>query len=688
MSGGAGMAIDQNQLQRLSDLILQHDPTLFEAFTTLCQDQANYHNFFPPHLGRLDLDVARQIVSVNTPFCEMLGYTGSELTGRTLESLVHPDDLATLVDREKRLTRNFLPSYTLDIRLIGHEGQVVSSRIHVSMARDAVQTPIAWKVIVEAAAEHAGQNTLRSQVIEDARCLLWHAIVYDLGGPESESTSLGWETYYPPIDNLQRFLPLNVTPRVPYSVVFYLERPEEDRKRCDALAVEAIRAGRDYEQEFRVRAADGTCHWIQEKIRVKTLEAGRRWHLVAVCIDITDTKNLQQQLIEAQRLESLGRLAGGIAHDFNNLLTGIMGYTELAMVSFDLKSEEVAMLSQVQGAAERAAELTRQLLMYARRQIVEFTNLDINRVIRDTCDLLRRTIGAQYELVLLLTEEACLVHSNRTQIEQVLMNLVVNAHDAMPDGGRILIETQRVRLDSDYVGRHLGVSPGEYVMFSVSDTGVGIPPELQDQIFEPFFTTKEVGKGTGLGLATCYGIVKQSQGNIYVYSEAGKGTTIKVYLPMVAGIEAGPSIVETGSAPTGSATILLVDDEPMVRDAAARILRKYGYDVLEASNGVEALNIWSGLADRESTAGSSRGVGRGKIDLLLTDIVMPMMGGKELAQRILQADPDLRVLYMSGYTQNVISQSGVLKPGIALLPKPFSSATLLQKIDEVIHSAK
>lgn len=340
------------------------------------------------------------------------------------------------------------------------------------------------------------------------------------------------------------------------------------------------------------------------------------------------------------------------------------------MISLPEDAEVQPFLANVTTASERAAELTRQLLMYARRQMVEFTTVDINDTILKIDPLLRRTIGEQYELVTALTEDDCFVSANVSQIEQVLTNLVVNSRDAMPEGGRILIETDIVTLDADYVRQHVGAVPGEYVLFSVSDAGAGIPNEIQDHIFEPFFTTKQLGKGTGLGLATCYGIVKQSKGNIWVYSELGQGTTFKIYLPRVRATTYCKSVSLHGHLPEGTETILLVDDEPMVRDIAVQRLRGQGYRVLEASNGPEALHIageW--LED---------------IDLLVTDVVMPLMSGKELAQRLQEVRPGLKVLYMSGYTQNVILNQGILKPGFILLTKPFSTSDLLQKTREII----
>ncbi len=458
----------------------------------------------------------------------------------------------------------------------------------------------------------------------------------------------------------------------------------DDQAHMNIAFGEAYEARKPYQSVYRMRRKDGQYRWLYSSAAPRVFPDNTFVGYIGSSLDITEQKALQEQLREAQKLESLGRLAGGVAHDFNNLLTAIMGYTELALATLPEAAEETPLLENVLAASERAANLTRQLLTYARRQMVEFTAIDINKVILGMDPLLRRTIGEQYELVTLLAEDVCCVQSNVSQIEQVLLNLVLNARDALQTRldshdhgtdlsqtvGRILIETHVVLLDEDYAAQHIGATAGEYVMFAVSDNGIGMTPEIRERIFEPFFTTKGAGKGTGLGLATSYGIVKQSKGNIWVYSEPNVGTTFKVYIPRVqtpAHITSAP-LLPSRNLPVGSETILLVDDEPMVRDAAARILREHGYEVLEAGTGSEALHIAT--------------LWQNPIHLLLTDVVMPLMGGKELAERLHSFRPEIRVLFMSGYTQNTILQSGILNPGIQLLTKPFSASSLVRKVGE------
>jgi len=381
---------------------------------------------------------------------------------------------------------------------------------------------------------------------------------------------------------------------------------------------------------------------------------------------------LQEQLRQSQKMEAVGQLAGGIAHDFNNLLTIIKGYSQLSLL--DLKENDPLWgnIQEIQKATHRATDLTRQLLAFSRRQILDLKVLDLNTLLKDLDKMLRRIIGEDIELTNLLTENLGRVKIDPGQFEQMILNLAVNARDAMPSGGKLTIETANVELDEEYARTHISVTPGPYVRLSVSDTGVGIPMEVKEKVFEPFFTTKEKGKGTGLGLSTVYGIVKQSGGNIWVYSEPGYGTTFKIYLPRVEeDLDTLHGRDETDSLPRGSETVLLVEDEPSVRDLAHRLLNQQGYKVLEAANGKEALRV------------VLEHIGE-KIHLLLTDVVMPRMGGKELADQLKILRPDIKVLYASGYTDNAIVHHGVLERGTNFLQKPFSPKALSQKVREVL----
>ena len=381
---------------------------------------------------------------------------------------------------------------------------------------------------------------------------------------------------------------------------------------------------------------------------------------------------LEVQFQQAQKLEAVGLLTGGVAHDFNNLLTTIIGNAELAIGEVGKDSPLHEFLEDIKGAGERAAALTRQLLAFSRKQILQPEVANLNEVLGNMDRMLRRVIQENIEIKTILSPDLGQVHVDIGQMEQILMNLAVNARDVMPEGGKLIFETSNAELDETYARTHISVTPGPYVMLAVTDTGIGMTKEVQAKIFEPFFTTKEKGKGTGLGLSTVYGIVKQSKGNIWVYSEPGKGSTFKIYLPRV---EETVRIVEepeeVAESLQGSETILLVEDEKMVRDIALKILRNYGYTVLCAGDGEEALHICRHHQE--------------PVQLMLTDVVMPGMSGRELAKRLEELHPEMKVLFMSGYTDNAIVHNGLLDKGIAFIPKPFTPVDLARKVREVLN---
>ena len=389
----------------------------------------------------------------------------------------------------------------------------------------------------------------------------------------------------------------------------------------------------------------------------------------------TEHLKLEAQFRQAVKMEAVGRLAGGIAHDFNNLLTAILGYSEIAIENPDLPPQARQDIEEVRRAAESAARLTSQLLAFSRRQILQPKILDLSQDISRMGSMLHRLIGEDIQLATSLMPDVGLVRADPGQVDQIIMNLVVNARDAMPDGGHLTIETANVELDDAFVADHHGASTGPHVMIAVSDTGGGMSEDVQQRVFEPFFTTKSQGKGTGLGLATVYGIVKQSEGSIWVYSEVGRGTTFKVYLPRV--IAEHPLEVSADRAVeqrSGSETILMVEDQESVRTVTKTVLERCGYAVLEAENGPQALKL--------------SGEHSGSIDLLLTDVVMPHMSGRELAQTLAEKCPHLRVLYTSGYTDDAVLRHGVLAPGVAFLQKPFTASGLALKVRQVLDASE
>jgi len=415
---------------------------------------------------------------------------------------------------------------------------------------------------------------------------------------------------------------------------------------------------------------NGAVIWIEQHHVLVRDQGGRLVAIEFIARDITGRKHLEAQFLQAQKMEAIGRLAGGVAHDFNNLLTVINGYSSQALDALSPSEPLRQDIEEINKAGERAATLTRQLLAFSRRQMLTTRVLDLNVIVLDMDRMLRRVLREDVELVTALEPALDAVHADPGQIEQVIMNLAVNARDAMPAGGRLLIETGNVELDDAYARQDRVMVPGRYVMLAVSDTGCGMDEETQANIFEPFFTTKPQGEGTGLGLSTVFGIVKQSGGNIWVYSEPGKGTSFKIYFPRVAlrPESVGRRLATKPAA--GSETVLVVEDEDGVRKLIRSVLKRAGYTVLEARGGGEALLLcqshWS------------------TIHLLLTDLVMPQMGGRELAKRIAALRPEIKLLFMSGYTDNAIVQQGVLDRETPFLQKPFTPAALAGKVRETL----
>jgi two-component system, cell cycle sensor histidine kinase and response regulator CckA len=444
----------------------------------------------------------------------------------------------------------------------------------------------------------------------------------------------------------------------------------DDREVVVAAISGARQSGIGRRLEYRVHHKSGRWLIVESTVSVaKNHEKGEK--LVIVNRDITDRKQLEEQLYLSQKLEAIGRLSGGVAHDFNNLLGVIIGYSEALQRQMRENDPFREAVDEIQNAGKRAAVLTQQLLAFSRKQVLQPKVLDLNTVISDVEKMLRRLIGEDIELNIVLPKGLGMVKADPGQIDQVIVNLAVNARDAMPKGGKLTLETTNAELDQNDVNRFRYVIPGPYVLLKVTDTGCGMDAELQSHVFEPFFTTKEAGKGTGLGLATVYGVIKQSGGYIWVDSEVGKGTTFKIYLPRV---DEPKEIAELERrTPTSSRhrrTVLLVEDEQSLRKLTRNTLIELGHSVLEASDAFQALEI-----------AKQPGV---IIDLLLTDVVMPGMSGRALADKLTASRPDLRVLYMSGYTDGAVATHGVLESGISILRKPFTRSELTERVDEML----
>ena len=445
-------------------------------------------------------------------------------------------------------------------------------------------------------------------------------------------------------------------------------RPEEDRQKV----IDHVRSGRvafEHSGQWRHRVKDGQIREVE--IHSHTMEWSGRPSCLVVVHDVTERRRLEQQVRQAQKMDAVGRLAGGIAHDFNNLLTTILGYCNLLSENPALTSSLREDVQEIEQAATSAASLTRQLLAFSRKQLIEPKVIDANDVLSRMSKMIQRLIGEDLVFEQRLEPALHPIRIDPGQLEQVLVNLAVNARDAMPQGGRLLIETANVELDSEYAQHHLSVTPGTYVMLSVTDTGEGMSREVQAQLFEPFFTTKEVGKGTGLGLATVYGIVKQNDGNIWVYSEPGRGSAFKVYFPALPKTPVHQMAAPKAAARlSGKETILVVEDDKQLRQLARRTLEKQGYTILSAANGDEAVQMSE--------------THPGPIELMVTDVVMPGISGRKLTEAIARARPHIKVLYCSGYTASAIAHHGVIDSGVAFLQKPFTLDSLARKVREVL----
>jgi len=447
------------------------------------------------------------------------------------------------------------------------------------------------------------------------------------------------------------------------------------------VAIEKLEWARRIEQfgefsaDYQVRTKSGELRWLADHSFPWRDGHGRLLGAVGTLVDVTVRKDLEAQLTQAQKMEAVGRLAGGVAHDFNNLTTAILGYSELMLRRLDPDDPLRRHVAEVTRAAERAAALTRQLLAFSRKQLLQPKVLDVAEVLEHSRGLLERLIGEDVELVTRGEPGVGRVRADPVQLDQVILNLAVNARDAMPRGGRLVLEASNADLDEDYAHEHVTVRPGRYVMLAVSDTGHGMDKETQQRIFEPFFTTKEMGKGTGLGLSTVYGIVQQSGGYVWVYSEVGRGTTFKIYLPRVEDeADRPPPVAEPPAARAiTSGLVLLVEDEASVRELLRELLETAGYSVLEASRPGEALRIAQARAE--------------PIQLLITDVVMPEMTGPELARRLAEMRPGLRMLFLSGYTEGVVVDKGLLGEGAHFLQKPFTGEVLEAKVREVLDAA-
>jgi PAS domain S-box-containing protein len=470
---------------------------------------------------------------------------------------------------------------------------------------------------------------------------------------------------------------LGIGPAEPVTIEIFDELTHPENREPDAKRYAELVSGRRDQDRIEKRhiLRDKREVWADLHLFLMRDRQGKPQFMIGMALDITERKMLEDQLRRAQRMETIGTLAGGVAHDFNNLLTVIKGYSDVIMERAKGKEELLGPVEHIGRAAEHAASLTRQLLAFSRQQVLQPKVFNLNELVTNVDKMLRRLIGENIEMFTVTALDLGAVKADPGQMESVIMNLVVNARDAMPNGGRLTLETANAELDDAYVQQHFGARAGSYVMLGVSDTGMGMDSETKSHIFEPFFTTKELGKGTGLGLSTVYGIVKQSEGYIWVYSEPGQGATFKIYLPRVQGrAEVAARRTPPTAASLGNETILLVEDDVQVRELTRTVLESRGYQVLAAEESLKVPEICRKYA--------------GPIHLLLTDVVMPGLGGSELAVEIAKQRPGIKVLFMSGYTDNVLIQSGGLGNDSFFLQKPFTPSSLARKVREILDQAR
>jgi two-component system, cell cycle sensor histidine kinase and response regulator CckA len=645
-----GIAHDVTQ-RKLAEAALKHSEERFRALTENTADL----------IAILDADATMRYISPSV--YRLLGYRAEDWLGRNVFEFIHPDDAQAAAEALQKGLLHEDTGLPLELRVRHQNG---SWRVIEATDTNLLENEAVAGIVINArdiTDRKRSEEALR-KAEEKYRSIFENAVegIFQ-STPEGRFISVN-----PALARILAYASPEelIASRTDIEAQHYVDpncRMELQRMLAEKGVVQGF--------ESEIFRKDMSKIWCLENIRAICDESGAVAYYEGSIEDITERKHLEEQLRQAQKMEAVGQLAGGIAHDFNNLLTAINGYSELTMMQLQSEDPLRRNIEEIKKAGERAAALTRQLLAFSRKQVLQPKILDLNSLVSEMEKMLRRLIGEDIDLQTVLNPELGSIKADPGQIEQVIMNLAVNARDAMAQGGKLTIETENVYLDEEFAEQHIAVSPGPYIVLAVNDTGTGMDEQTQARIFEPFFTTKEMGKGTGLGLSTVYGIIRQSGGNIWVSSEVGRGTTFKVYLPRFEeGAEEFKRKPEAQDALQGTETILLAEDEDVVRKLSGRVLTMYGYQVLEAANGEAALRI----CERYEKP----------IHLLISDVIMPGMNGCDLADQLRHLRPTMKMLLMSGYTNNAIIHQRIFDEGINFIQKPFAPNALAQKVREVL----
>jgi len=605
-------------------------------------------------------------LKVNQALCALVGYSEAELLTLTFQDITHPDDLEADLGHVRQILAGEIFTYQMEKRYFHRLGHVVTVLLSVSLVRDEQGLPLYFISQIQDISERKRtENALREsdekfhQLADNITDAFW---IRSADMRELHYLSPAFERIWG-----RSVAVMMACPETWIDFVF-----PEDREPVQSAFAKLVAGGKSLDIEYRIVRPDGGIRWIRVRAFQVRDAAGSLIRHTGIVTDITGRKQVEAQLFQSQKMETVGKLAGGVAHEFNSILTAIIGQAELMLADLSAASPLAANAQEICHAATRAATLTRELLAYGRKQVLQPEHLDLNRVITGMKSMFPHLMGGMVDTRIILAPDLQAVKADSGQIEQVIMNLAMNARDAMPDGGKLTLETANVSFDEDALDHFSDLKPGKYVMLAITDTGVGMSPEVQARVFEPFFTTKDVGQGTGLGLSTCYGILKQSDGHISVSSEPGRGTTFKVYLPQV---ERQSNVAMDRplslDLPRGTERILLIENEPTLRGMAATLLRRLGYTVWSAADCVEGLSL-------------IQQPGHASIDLLVTDVAMPRLSGKELADRIRESHPDARILFSFVYPEQATTRQNVSDAGVGLIQKPFTPSALAQKIRSVL----